>query len=201
MDDGELGETYYFDSSRVNLGLFRHDVNVIWDLAAHDISIMHYLLGQVPENIIATGARHIDNNLEDLAHIAVYFPGGLLAHINVSWLSPVKVRQTMVAGSKKMVVWDDNQPSEKLRIYDKGVDLIDSDTKIYETLIQYRTGDMYCPKIDTREALAIESAHIVNCLAGKEKPLSDGMAGLEVVKVLEAAQKSIENKGKSFRIS
>lgn len=197
--EGDLGDLYYFDSTRVNLGLFRHDVNVIWDLAAHDLSIMQYLIDQNPESIVATGARHIENNHEDLSYITVFYQDNLLAHINVSWLSPVKVRQTLLAGSKKMVVWDDNQPSEKLKIYDKGVESINSDQDIYQTLVQYRTGDMYSPKIDTREALAVEVEHIVRCINRVEQPLSDGHLGLRVVKMLELAQKSIESRGKEFK--
>ena len=199
VDQGTLGELYYFDSIRVNLGLFRHDVNVIWDLAAHDVSIMHYLLNQDPQSIVATGARHIENNLEDLAYLTVYYADNLLAHINVSWLSPVKVRQTLLAGSKKMVVWDDNHPSEKIKIYDKGVETTGSDLEIYQTLVQYRTGDMTSPKIDTREALAVEIDNIVGAIKGDQKPISDGQTGLAVVKILELAQKSIENRGKEFQ--
>lgn len=197
---GEIGDLYYFDSVRVNLGLFQHDVNVIWDLAPHDISIMHFLLEQYPESVVATGADHLGNGLEDVAYMTVYYPGNLIAHIHTNWLSPVKIRQTLIAGSKKMVVWDDNQPSEKVRVYDKGIEVLKNEDDIYQTLIQYRTGDMYCPRLDTTEALAAETRHIVNCLEHGEKPLVDGQAGLMVVKILEAAQKSIKQRGKEVRI-
>jgi len=197
---GEVGDLYYFDSVRVNLGLFQHDVNVIWDLAPHDISIMHYLLEQYPDSVVATGADHLGNGLEDVAYMTVYYPNNLIAHIHTNWLSPVKIRQTLIAGSKKMIVWDDNQPSEKVRVYDKGIKVIKTPDQIYHTLIQYRTGDMYCPKIDTTEALATETQHIVDCLENNAQPLVDGEAGLMVVRILEAAQKSIKQRGKEIKI-
>ncbi len=197
---GEVGDLYYFDSVRVNLGLFQHDVNVIWDLAPHDISIMHYLLEQYPDSVVATGADHLGNGLEDVAYMTVYYPNNLIAHIHTNWLSPVKIRQTLIAGSKKMIVWDDNQPSEKVRVYDKGIEVIKTPDQIYHTLIQYRTGDMYCPKIDTTEALAVETQHIVDCLENNAQPLVDGKAGLMVVRILEAAQKSIKQRGREVKV-
>ncbi|MFZ0390785.1 MAG: Gfo/Idh/MocA family oxidoreductase [Calditrichia bacterium] len=201
LESGEIGELYYFDSVRVNLGLFQHDVNVIWDLAPHDIAIMHYLLEQPPISVVATGADHLGQGLEDVAYLTVYYPGSLIAHIHTNWLSPVKIRQTLLAGSRKMVVWDDNQPSEKVRVYDKGIEVVRSTDEIYNTLIQYRTGDMHCPKIDATEALAAETRHIVNCLKGTETPLVDGRAGLMVVRILEAAQQSIKQRGREIRIN
>ena len=200
LNKGEIGDLYYFDSVRVNLGLFQHDVNVIWDLAPHDISIMHYLIGQYPESVVATGADHLGNNLEDVAYLTVYYPNNLIAHIHTNWLSPVKIRQTLLAGSKKMIVWDDNQPSEKVRVYDKGIEVIETPDEIYNTLIQYRTGDMHCPKIDTKEAIGVEVQEIVNCLENNKQPTVDGEAGLMVVKILEASQDSIKNRGKEIRI-
>lgn len=199
LEAGELGNLYYFDSTRVNLGLFQHDVNVIWDLAPHDISIMHHLLDHRPEAVVATGASHL-SGLEDVAFLTVYYPGNLLAHINVNWLSPVKIRQTLLAGDKKMVVWDDNQPSEKVRIYDKGVEVVRTADDIYRMLIQYRTGDMHCPKIDGTEALAGEADNIVRVLLDGEEPVSDGRLGEMVVRILEAAQQSIRARGKEVRI-
>ncbi len=196
----ELGDLYYFDSVRVNLGLFQHDVNVLWDLAPHDISIMQYLIDRKPESVVATGAAHLDNGLEDVAYLTVYYPGNLLAHIQVNWLSPVKIRQTLLAGSRKMIVWDDNQPSEKLRVYDKGIEVIETDAQVYKTLVQYRTGDMHCPKIDATEALAVEVQNIVDVLIKGAKPVSDGLSGLMVVKILEAAQHSIKQHGREIKI-
>jgi predicted dehydrogenase len=200
ISGGELGDIYYFDSVRVNLGLFQHDVNVVWDLAPHDISIMHYLLNAHPESVVATGAAHVGNDLEDVAYMTVYYPDNVIAHIHTNWLSPVKIRQTLIAGSKKMVVWDDNQPSEKIRIYDKGVEVIQTEDQIYNTLIQYRTGDMYCPKIDATEALTTEVDHIVDCLQNNRPAVADGRAGLMVVRILEAAQESLKNRGKQIRL-
>jgi len=200
IDSGEIGNLYYFDSVRVNLGLFQHDVNVIWDLAPHDISIMYYLLNQNPESVIATGADHLGSGIEDVAYMTVFYPDNLIAHIHTNWLSPVKIRQTLLAGSKKMVVWDDNQPSEKVRIYDKGIKVLKTEDEIYKTLIQYRTGDMYCPKIENIEALAAETQNIVDTLLNGGKPMVDGRAGWMVVKVLEAAQTSIKNRGKEIKI-
>ncbi|GAB4342149.1 MAG: Gfo/Idh/MocA family oxidoreductase [Calditrichia bacterium] len=199
INAGELGELFYFDSMRINLGLFQHDVNVIWDLAPHDISIMHYLLDSQPEAVVATGAPHF-SDLEDVAYLTVYYPGKLLGHINVSWLSPVKVRQTLLAGNKKMIVWDDNQPSEKLRIYDKGVDFIKDENDVYKMLVQYRTGDMHCPRVDNTEALTTEVQHIVDCLLNGATPISDGKSGWMVVKILEAANQSIKNRGMEVRL-
>jgi predicted dehydrogenase len=200
IKSNEMGDLYYFDSVRVNLGLFQHDVNVIWDLAPHDISIMHYLLGKFPESVVATGADHLGEGLENVAYLTVYYPNNLIAHIHTNWLSPVKIRQTLIAGTKKMVVWDDNEPSEKVRIYDKGIEVIQTADEVYNMLIQYRTGDMYCPKIETSEALATEMDHIVDCINSGKKSVADGEAGWMVVKILEAAQNSIKARGKEFKI-
>ncbi|MFC2088441.1 Gfo/Idh/MocA family protein [Calditrichota bacterium] len=200
IQNGELGELYYFDSVRVNLGLFQHDVNVLWDLAPHDISIMHYLLEKKPESVVATGADHTGSGLEDVAYLTVYYPNNLIAHIHTNWLSPVKIRETLITGSKKMIVWDDNTPSEKVRIYDKGIDVVESADQIYNMLIQYRTGDMFCPKIDTSEALGTEINHIVECIEQNKPALTDGKAGLMVVKILEAAQESIKNRGREIKV-
>lgn len=200
VDRKEIGELYYFDSVRVNLGLFQHDVNVLWDLAPHDISIMQYLFSRKPECVIATGSDHLRNGLENIAYMSVYYPDNLIGHIHANWLSPVKVRQTLVAGSKKMIVWDDNDPSEKVRVYNKGIDVVKSKDEVYNMLIQYRTGDMYCPKIDSREALAVEVDHIVDCLENGVKPITDGLSGLRVVQLLEAAQESLRSRGKEVRL-
>jgi predicted dehydrogenase len=200
IDDGEVGELYYFDSVRVNLGLFQHDVNVIWDLAPHDISIMQYLLSQKPECVMATGSDHFSSGLEDVAYLTVYYPNKLIAHIHANWLSPVKIRQTLLAGSKKMVVWDDTEPSEKVRIYDKGVEVVKTADQVYNMLIQYRTGDMYCPKVESIEALKAEVGHIVDCIDDGKSSIISGESGLMVTKILEASDQSIKNRGKEILI-
>ncbi|HPC12126.1 MAG TPA: Gfo/Idh/MocA family oxidoreductase, partial [candidate division Zixibacteria bacterium] len=153
VDGGELGELYYFDSVRVNLGLFQHDVNVIWDLAAHDVSIMDYLLGRDPRAISATGVAHFDRDLENIAYVTTFYDHNLLGHIHVNWLAPVKVRKTLLSGSKKMVIYDDMEPSEKVKVYDRGIDFVRDKDQIYNILIEYRTGDMWAPKVELTEAL------------------------------------------------
>ncbi|MBD3385106.1 gfo/Idh/MocA family oxidoreductase [candidate division KSB1 bacterium] len=197
---GEIGDLYYFDSVRINLGLFQHDINVIWDLAPHDISIMDHVINKPPEAVVATGVDHIGNGLEDVAYLTIYYPDNVIAHIHANWLSPVKIRQTLIAGKKKMVVWDDNQSTEKIKIYDTGIVVNKTDTEIYDTLIQYRTGDMYAPKVPNKEALADEVSHFAACIKNNEKPITDGTAGLNVVKILEASEKSIKARGKEIKL-
>ena len=189
IDDGTLGRLYYYDSTRVNLGLFQHDVNVLWDLAPHDLAIMDYLIGVEPELVVATGGAHV-NNLENIAYLTVYFPDNVLAHINVNWLSPVKVRTTLVGGQKRMLVWNDLDLAEKLRIYDKGAD-IKNEAGVHAALVSYRTGDMYAPKIEETEALKVETRYFLDCIANGTKPINDGSAGLRVVRILEAAEQSL----------
>ncbi len=189
IDDGTLGRLYYYDSTRVNLGLFQHDVNVLWDLAPHDLAIMDYLIGVEPELVVATGGAHV-NNLENIAYLTVYFPDNVLAHINVNWLSPVKVRTTLVGGQKRMLVWNDLDPAEKLRIYDKGAD-VKNELGMHAALVSYRTGDMYAPKIEEAEALKVETRYFLDCVTNGTKPINDGLAGLRVVRILEAAEQSL----------
>ena len=195
IDEGVLGKLYYYDSTRVNLGLFQHDVNVIWDLAPHDLSIMDYLIGSKPQAVVATGQNHL-NCHEDVAYMTIYFADSMIAHINVNWLSPVKVRTTLLGGEKKMLVWNDLEADEKVKIYDRGVDIANGQG-VYELLVSYRSGDMWAPKIDQREALASEAAYFVQCIEKNQAPFNDGMAGLRVVKLLEAAQKSLKNRGQA----
>jgi predicted dehydrogenase len=190
IDDGTLGPLYYYDSTRVNLGLFQHDVNVLWDLAPHDLSIMDYFIGQEPELVVATGGAHV-NELENIAYLTVYFPNNVLAHINVNWLSPVKVRTTLVGGQKKMLVWNDLDPSEKLRVYDKGAD-VRTEQGVHQALVSYRTGDMWAPKVEEVEALQVETRYFLDCLKNGMKPFNDGRAGLRVVRILEAAEQSLK---------
>ena len=194
IDDGTLGKLYYYDSTRVNLGLFQHDVNVLWDLAPHDLSVMDHLIKQKPEAVVATGERHL-NGVADIAYMTLYYPNNMIAHINVNWLSPVKVRTTLIGGEKKMLVWNDLEADEKLKVYDKGVQMTTGDA-VYELLVSYRTGDMWAPKIEQVEALKAEAAYFVDCILNNKTPFNDGHAGLRVVRMLEAADKSLQEKGK-----
>ena len=189
IDEGALGSLYYYDSTRVNLGLFQHDVNVLWDLAPHDLSIMDYLIGLEPELVVATGGAHV-NRFENIAYLTVYFPNNVLAHINVNWLSPVKVRTTLIGGQKRMLVWNDLDPSEKLRVYDKGAEL-GTAQGVHQALVSYRTGDMWAPKVEELEALQIETRYFLDCIKNGVKPFNDGHAGLRVVRILEAAERSL----------
>ncbi len=198
IDDNELGNLYYYDSTRVNLGLFQHDVNVIWDLAPHDLSIMDYLIRDEPKAIIATGESHF-NGHEDLAYITVYFENNLIAHINVNWLSPVKVRTTLIGGEKKMVVWNDLEADEKVKVYDKGVQ-ITAREGVYDLLVSYRSGDMWAPKVEQTEALRAECQYFIDCVKHGKDPFNDGHAGLKVVRMLEAADESIKAKGRMVYI-
>jgi predicted dehydrogenase len=190
---GALGELLYFDSVRVNLGLFQSDINVVWDLAPHDLSIMDYIIGKTPVSIQASGACHAGNGMEDIAYITVNFENNLIAHFHVSWLSPVKVRQVLVGGTKKMIVYDDLEPMEKVRIYDKGITVEQpkSEEERYTNLVGYRVGDMMAPVLDATEALKHEVAHFVDCALNGKQPITDGQAGLRVVQILEAANESI----------
>jgi len=193
LHDGTLGKLYYYDSTRVNLGLFQHDVNVVWDLAPHDLSIIDHLIEQDPEEIVATGQTHL-NGFEDVAFITLYFPDGVIAHVNVNWLSPVKVRTTLIGGAKKMLVWNDLEADEKVRIYDKGVQ-ITSREGMYNLLVNYRSGDMWVPKLDQVEALRVELSYFVDCITQGQTPFNDGVAGLRVVRMLEAANRSLQQRG------
>src|SRR2546423_7302135 len=193
LEKEELGRLYYYDSTRVNLGLFQHDVNVVWDLAPHDLSIMDYLIDSKPEALVATGQRHL-NGLEDVAFITLYFADNIIAHINVNWLSPVKVRTTLIGGEKKMLVWNDLEADEKVKIYDKGVDVRNREG-LYELLVNYRSGDMWAPQLEQIEALRNELAYFVECISNGNAPFNDGMAGLRVVKMLEAANESLSKRG------
>jgi predicted dehydrogenase len=193
LDEGALGKLYYYDSTRVNLGLFQHDVNVIWDLAPHDLSIIDHLIKESPEAVSATGQTHL-NGHEDIAFITVYFPNKIIAHINVNWLSPVKVRTTLIGGEKKMLVWNDLEADEKIKIYDKGVH-ITSRQGLYNLLVNYRSGDMWSPQVEQVEALKLELSYFVECIAEDKTPHNDGKAGMRVVKLLEAASKSLNQRG------
>jgi predicted dehydrogenase len=193
VDDGVLGDLYYYDSMRVNLGLFQHDVNVLWDLAPHDLSIMDHLIKNQAEAVVATGQAHL-NGHEDIAFMTIYFPNKVIAHVNVNWLSPVKIRTTLIGGEKKMLVWNDLEADEKIKIYDKGVD-IKNQENVYQLLVSYRSGDMWSPQVEQVEALKLEMTHFVDCLENNKQPMNDGLSGWRVVKMLEAAQQSIQKRG------
>ena len=193
LDEGSLGKLYYYDSTRVNLGLFQHDVNVLWDLAVHDLSIMDHLIKASPEAIVATGQTHL-NGYEDVAFMTLYFPDKVIAHINVNWLSPVKVRTTLIGGEKRMLVWNDLEADEKVKVYDKGVDITNREG-LYELLVNYRSGDMWAPQLEQVEALRKELSYFVDCIVSGQEPFNDGCAGLRVVKMLEAASESLRERG------
>ncbi len=193
VDDGTLGSLYYFDSTRVNLGLFQHDVSVVWDLAPHDLSILDYVIPPKPEAVVATGGHHL-NGHADIAFITVYFPHGIVAHVNVNWLSPVKVRTTLIGGTEKMLVWNDLEPDEKIKVYDKGVQ-ITSGQGIYDLLVSYRSGDVWAPRVEQTEALKLELEYFSDCILRDRIPLNDGAAGLRVVRMLEAADLSLKGRG------
>jgi predicted dehydrogenase len=193
LDEGTLGKLYYYDSTRVNLGLFQHDINVLWDLAPHDLAIVDYLIKGKPEAVVATGQSHL-NGLEDIAFMTIHFPDRVIAHISVNWLSPVKVRTTRIGGDKRMLIWDDMQPDEKIRVYDKGVE-INSQEGIHRMLVSYRSGDMWAPQIKQVEALHQELSYFIQCISSGQDPINDGSAGLRVVKMLEAASESMSQRG------
>jgi len=193
MDNRTLGNLYYYDSTRVNLGLFQHDANVVWDLAPHDLSIIDHLIADGPEAIVATGEKHV-NGKEDMAFITMYFPNKIIAHLNVNWLSPVKVRTTLIGGEKKMLVWNDLEADEKIKVYDKGIDKFNADEG-YDLRVNYRAGDLWVPRIEQVEALALETQYFVDCVINGQNPFNDGMAGLRVVQTLEAIDRSMSQKG------
>jgi predicted dehydrogenase len=199
IDTGELGSLFFYDSVRVNLGLFQHDINVIWDLAPHDFSIMNYLIDKKPKAVSAWGTEHFGRGLEDVAYIAVHFDNSFISHFHCNWLSPVKIRRTLISGNKKMLVWDDLSTDEKLKIYDKGVD-IKNTVGIHELLVSYRSGDMYVPKVENIEALKLEVDYFVDCIEFDQEPFNDGKAGLLVVRMLDAADKSLKLEGKKIAI-
>jgi predicted dehydrogenase len=192
IESGALGQIYYFDSVRINLGMFRHDVNVLWDLAPHDLSIMEYVLPERPASVSAVGQAHINHEVIDVAHVSVHYDSSLMAHVHCNWLAPVKVRQIIIGGSRRMLLYDDSEPSEKVKVYDRGINVDARNTDdIYKMLVQYRSGDMTAPRLDTREALEGVCEHFAECILTGRKPITGGQAGLNVVRVLEAAERSL----------
>jgi predicted dehydrogenase len=198
LQAGTLGQLYYYDSTRVNLGLFQHDVNVLWDLAPHDLSIMDYLIEQEPEAVVATGQTHL-NGHEDVAYITLYFPNKVIAHVNVNWLSPVKIRTTLIGGEKKMLVWNDLEADEKIKVYDKGVQ-VSTQEGVYNLLVNYRSGDMWAPQIEQTEALRKELGYFIECISNNQRPINDGFAGLRIVKMLQAATESMQQRGELVEV-
>ena len=196
IDSGTLGDVYYYDSTRINLGLFQRDVDVIWDLAVHDLSILSYILPQPPSAVTATGMNHVMGGTENLAYITMFYEGNLIAHLNVNWLSPVKMRRTLIGGSRQMIVYDDMEPSEKVKVYDKGITINNAPDSIYKAMIGYRSGDMRAPHLDVVEALKIELQHFAECIHSGAEPLTGGRAGLQVVRILEGASRSMKNRGR-----
>jgi predicted dehydrogenase len=205
VKSGELGELLYFDSVRINLGLFQRDINVVWDLAPHDLAIMDYIIERQPLAVTATGSCHVERGIENIAYVMLRFPEEFIAHFHFNWLSPVKIRRTLIAGSRKMVVYDDIEPTEKIRVYDKGVMVTPSEEEAdkeaaYRTLVSYRTGDVWVPKLDSTEALRYVCDEFLNAIVEKRRPLTDGHSGLRVVRLLEAAQTSISQQGRAIQL-
>jgi predicted dehydrogenase len=199
VDEKVLGDLYYYDSVRVNLGLFQRDVNVIWDLAPHDFAVMDYLIDEKPAAVAASGKAHV-NGMEDTAYVTIHFSNNMIAHFNVNWLSPVKVRTTLIGGEKKMLVWNDLEPDEKIKIYDKGVEIRSKEAE-YKMLVNYRSGDMHAPRVEHTEALTLEAAYFVRCIEQNETPINDGYAGLRVVKMLEACNASLIRNGQAVELT
>ena len=197
IDSGDLGKVNYFDSTRINLGLFQPDVNVLWDLAPHDISILTYLIGEKPFSLNATGISHTNNGIENIAYMTVNFNSDMVAHFNCSWSSPVKIRMTLVGGDKKMIVFNDMEPTEKIKVYDTGYS-VKTDEEKQRILVDYRAGDIFIPKLQTNEALELMAKDFISAITKGTKPISDCYLGLDVVKILEGAQKSIKQKGKEI---
>jgi len=195
-----FGNVYYYDSTRINLGLFQRDVSVIFDLAVHDFSILEYLLEEHPVAISASGTNHFPGTPENLAYVTLFYESGIIAHVNVSWLAPVKVRQILVGGSKKMISYDDLNPSEKIKVYDKGVNFTDDPQQIREMRVGYRTGDMWAPRLDSTEALRVECEHFIDCIENRKSPDTDGHLGLRVVELIEAATSSMRGRGETVYV-
>ncbi len=201
MEKGELGKLYYYDSVRVNLGLFQHNVNVLWDLAVHDLSIMDYLLDERPRAVAATGVSPLPGQPQNVAYLTCFFHDNFIAHFHVNWLAPVKIRRTLIGGERQMIVYDDLEPSEKVKVYDKGITISDQKDGIYQMLVGYRTGDMRAPQLKSTEALYEEALHFIDSITKGQSPLTDGNVGLRIVRILEAASKSMMQQGQLVEIN
>jgi predicted dehydrogenase len=201
IQEGVLGKIYYYNSIRASLGLFQSDVNVIWDLAVHDISIIQYIMSEVPVAVSATAANHVAGTPENMAHLALFFDSSCVAHISVNWLSPVKVRQTFIGGDRKMILYDDVQPTEKIKVYDKGIIVNGAAEHRHQLRIGYRAGDMWAPHLAAEEALKTETEHFIDCIQSGSHPISDGLSGLQVVQILEASSRSIAAQGTPVKLA
>jgi predicted dehydrogenase len=200
VSNGDIGELYYYDSARVNLGLFQHDVSVIWDLAVHDLSILEFIHKEHPIAVSATGISHVEGQPENIAYLTIFYKSNMIAHIHVNWLAPVKLRQTLIGGSKKMILYDDMEPSEKIKIYDKGITFVDDDESITRMRIGYRSGDVLSPNLDRVEALSSLVKHFARCIEEGEQPITSAESGMRVVRILEAATESMAKKGEMVRL-
>jgi predicted dehydrogenase len=200
ISSGQLGDIYYYDAVRVNLGLFQHDVNVIWDLAIHDLSIIDHVLPSKPVAVAATGISHVPGQPENVAYITLFFSSAQIAHVHVNWLTPVKVRHTLIGGSEKMILYDDLEPSEKLKVYDKGIDVTPEPEDVYKMLVSYRLGDMWAPQLSNTEALQTEAQHFIDCIEHNKQPETDGSAGLRMVNLIEAAETSLRDRGRLIEL-
>jgi predicted dehydrogenase len=200
ISSGQLGDIYYYDAVRVNLGLFQHDVNVIWDLAIHDLSIIDHVLPSKPVAVAATGISHVPGQPENVAYITLFFSSAQIAHVHVNWLTPVKVRHTLIGGSEKMILYDDLEPSEKLKVYDKGIDVTPEPEDVYKMLVSYRLGDMWAPQLSNTEALQTEAQHFIDCIEHNKQPETDGPAGLRMVNMIEAAETSLRDRGRLIEL-
>jgi len=200
LHSGAVGDVFYYDSVRVNLGLFQHDVDVIWDLAVHDLAIMDYVLPPQPVAVSATGVNHLKSQPENIAYLTLFFADNLIGHIHVNWLAPVKVRRTLVGGSRRMIVYDDLEPSEKVKVYDKGIDLMTDSESVYKMLISYRIGDMWAPQLDMTEALHVEIREFRDCIENGRKPTTDGEMGLRITALLQAATRSMKERGRVIEL-
>ncbi len=201
IDGGHLGDVYYYDSVRINLGLFQHDISVIWDLAVHDLAILDYLFTERPVAVSATGRSHVAGQTENIAYLTLFYDNNVIAHTHVNWLAPVKVRQTLIGGSAKMIVYDDLEPSEKIKVYDKGVILENKPEDIYQMRVGYRTGDMWAPRLDRTEALGRLARHFLRCIEGKDEPITSAKSGWRVVRLMEAASRSMSEGGALIPVS
>ena len=201
VERGELGDLYYYDSVRINLGLFQHDVNVIWDLAVHDLAIMDYVFPLRPCAVSAVGMNHVPGQPGNIAYLTLFFETSAIAHIHVNWLAPAKIRRTLIGGQRKMIVYDDLEPSEKVKVFDKGITVTQNSESVYQMLIGYRVGDMWAPQIDATEALATEVTEFLRCVNESARPLTDGHAGLRVVRILEAATTSMADRGRLVELA
>jgi predicted dehydrogenase len=195
---GELGDVLYYDATRINLGMFQHDVDVIWDLAAHDLSILAYLLREPPIAVSAAAKNHMPKAPSNLAYLTLFFAGNMIAHVNVNWLAPVKLRRTIIGGTRRMLVYDDLEPSEKIRVYDTGVKLVTDDEAVHKMLVSYRIGDMWAPAVETKEALRAVTEHFVECINSGRTPETGGDAGLAVVRAMTAATRSVQSGGRAI---